>query len=222
MPKLKPEEVEHRRQEIIDAARRCFLRSGFHLTTTDEICHEAAITPGGLYHYFGSKEEIISAVIADAARSTVSLLTSTTATAHDARSAFREATSFVLQTMRDPNVDNRTRFDIETWAETLRNEKLAAITQESWALRRQWLQSLIARAREEGMYRPEVDPQGLADLILAILAGLRVGKLLWRDEFDLEGALRSLLLLHAGRLTNGTLVGLPGEEARSGGGRGSG
>jgi hypothetical protein len=66
-----------------------------------------------------------------------------------------------------------------------------------------------------------VDPRGLADLILAILAGLRVGKLLWRDDFDLERALRSLLLMHAGRLSNGTVVGLPQEEARSGRGRGS-
>ncbi len=112
--------------------------------------------------------------------------------------------------------------DIETWAETLRNEKLAAITQEAWVLRRQWVESLVARAKEEGMYRPEVDPRGLADLILAILAGLRVGKLLWRHEFDLERALGSLLLMHAGRLSNGTAVGLPQEEAGSGRGRRSG
>jgi len=199
-------------------------RGGQHAeaTTTDEICHEAAITPGGLYHYFGSKEEIISAVIEDAARSTVRLLTSTTASAGDARSAFEEAVSYVFRFIRDPDVDSVTRFDIETWAETLRNEKLAVITQKSWGLRRQWLESLITRAREEGMYRPEVDPQGLADLILAIIVGLRVGKLLWRDDFDLEGALRSLLLMHAGRLTNGTLVGLSQEEARAGRGRASG
>jgi len=37
VPKLKPEELESRRNEIIDAARACFLRNGFHRTTTDEI-----------------------------------------------------------------------------------------------------------------------------------------------------------------------------------------
>ncbi len=37
MPKLKPEEMESRKRETIEAARRCFLRSGFHQTTTDEI-----------------------------------------------------------------------------------------------------------------------------------------------------------------------------------------
>ncbi len=72
MPKLKPEEIENRRREIVVAARACFLRNGFHQTTTDEICHEAAISPGGLYHYFGSKEEIISAVIEDTTRARTS------------------------------------------------------------------------------------------------------------------------------------------------------
>ena len=117
MPKLKPEEVENRRQEIIEAARRCFLRSGFHQTTTDEICHEAAITPGGLYHYFDSKEEIISAVIEDAARSAVKLLTSMTESAGDARSAFREVASFFSQIMQDPNIDSEPRLmrDCSHW-----------------------------------------------------------------------------------------------------------
>ncbi len=217
MPKLKPEEVANRRQEIIDAARTCFLRSGFHQTTTDEICHEASITPGGLYHYFGSKEEIISAVIEDAARSSVARLTLMTESAGDVRSAFREVASFVLETFRDPNVDNVTRFDIETWAETLRNEKLAAITKESWGLRQKWVESLIARGKEEGMYGPEVDPKAFSDLLLAIMVGLRLGKLLWRDNFDLEGAVHSLFLMHAGHLTNGEMnSGLPQEETRAG------
>src|SRR3990170_8460506 len=93
MSKLKPQEVEQRKREIIEAARRCFLRNGFHLTTTDEICHEAAITPGGLYHYFGSKEEIISAVIEDTARSTVHNLRSTAEACGDVRSAIHALAS---------------------------------------------------------------------------------------------------------------------------------
>ncbi len=203
MPKLKPEEVETRRQEIIEAARRCFMRSGFHQATTDEICHEAAITPGGLYHYFDSKEDIISAVIEDAARSAVKRLTSMTESAGDVRSAFLEGASFVRAAMQDPSLDNRTRFDIETWAESLHNEKLAAIAQQSWVLRREWLESLITRGTKDGMYKPEVNARGHADLVLAILQGLRVSHLLWRDDFDLEGAIDSLFLMYGGVLTNG-------------------
>ena len=202
MPKLKPEELEARRQEIIEAARACFLRSGFHQTTTDEICREAAITPGGLYHYFGSKEEIISAVIQQTAQNTVQRLRSMIEESSDVHSAFREVGAFFLDTMHDPDLDNVTRLDVEIFAETLKNEKLAEISRGSWALRRQWLESLIRRGVEEGIYTSEnVDVQGLASLLLAIFIGLRMGKLLWREEFDVAGALRALFLMHAGRLT---------------------
>lgn len=204
MPKLKPEEVEHRRQEIIDAARNCFLRSGFHQTTTDEICHEAAITPGGLYHYFGSKEEIISAVIEDAAHSTVKNLRSVAESQGDLRAAVQALASLFFRWARDPELDSVTRLDVEIWTETLRNEKLAQITRASRALRQQWLESLIRQAKSEGLYTEQVDPRGLANLIMAIFDGLRLSRLLWQDDFDVEGALQSLLLMQAGRLTNGT------------------
>ena len=83
MPKLKPEELESRRREIIDAARECFLRSGFHQTTTDEICRAASITPGGLYHYFASKEEIISAVIQQTSRDVAARMSEMIEEPHD-------------------------------------------------------------------------------------------------------------------------------------------
>ncbi len=218
MPKLKPEEIENRRREIIVAARTCFLRNGFHQTTTDEICHEAAITPGGLYHYFGSKEEIISAVIEDTTRATVADLTSTAEASGDMRSAVEALSSLFFEWARDPEIDNMTRLNVEIWAETLRNEKLAEITRGSRSMRRQWLESLLRKAKSEGVYAEQVDPRGLADLTMAIFDGLRLGRLLWKDDFDVEGALQSLLLMQTGRLTNGANVTVDQKEARSAGG----
>ena len=216
MPKLKPQEVEQRKREIIDAARRCFLQNGFHQTTTDEICREAAITPGGLYHYFASKEEIISAVIEDAAHTTVRDLRSTAEASGDVRTAVQALASLFFQWIRDPHLDNVTRLDMEIWAETLRNEKLAEITRGGRALRRQWLESLIRGAVDEGVYTKDVDPRGLANLIMSIFDGLRLGRLLWRDDFDVEGALKALVLMTTGRLTNGNHVELAPEAPAAG------
>jgi AcrR family transcriptional regulator len=216
MPKLKPEEVEHRRQEIVEAARTCFLRSGFHQTTTDEICHEAAITPGGLYHYFGSKEEIISAVIEHSARTTVDRMRTTAEASGDVRSAVQALASEFFERARDPQIENTTQLDLEIWAEALRNEKLANITRGSRALRRQWLESLIRQGKSDGPYTEHVDPKGFADLIMAIFDGLRLARLLWRDDFDLDGALHSLVLMYTGRLSNGTEAVVTPEMAPSG------
>ncbi|MDP2675464.1 MAG: TetR/AcrR family transcriptional regulator [Dehalococcoidia bacterium] len=216
MSKLKPQEIEQRKREIIEAARICFLRNGFHQTTTDEICREAAITPGGLYHYFGSKEEIISAVIEDAAHTTVQNLRSAAEASGDVRTAVQALASLFFQWIRDPQLDNVTRLDMEIWAESLRNEKLAGIARESRALRRRWLESLIRGAVDEGVYTKDVDPRGLANLIMSIFDGLRLGRLLWRDDFDVDGALKALVLMTTGRLTNGNHVELAPEAPAAG------
>jgi len=202
VPKLKPEELESRRREIIDAARECFLRSGFHQTTTDEICRAASITPGGLYHYFASKEEIISAVIQQTSRDVAARMSEMIEEPHDARGAFREAGMLFMQTIHGPDADNATRLDVEIFAEALKNPKLAEISREAWALRRDRLESLVRRGMEEGLYDAEtVDPKGLVSLLMAVMIGLRIGKLLMKEEFDLDGAVKSLFQLQTGRLT---------------------
>ncbi len=200
MPKLKPEELETRRREIIEAARTCFLRSGFHRTTTDEICREANITPGGLYHYFGSKEELIAAVIDQSAQSAVDRMRELISDAINAESAFRQVSQFFSQTLMDPDIDNATRFELEVWVEGLKNDRLFEKSKKAWTMRMAWLEALIKRGIEDGIYDPEtVDPRAFASLMLSISIGLRLGKLL-ADDFDVPGALRSMFIMHEGRL----------------------
>jgi TetR/AcrR family transcriptional repressor of uid operon len=56
-------QLQHdRREEILDAARRCFARTGFHQTSMQQICLEAGMSPGNLYRYFPSKEAIIAGI----------------------------------------------------------------------------------------------------------------------------------------------------------------
>lgn len=200
MPKLKPEELETRRTEIIDAARACFLRSGFHKTTTDEICREASITPGGLYHYFGSKEELIAAVIDRSAETAVERMRNLIADSMNAESAFRQIGSIFFQTMQDPEIDNFTRLELEIWVEGLKNEKIFDKNKKAWGMRMKWLEALVARGIDEGIYDGEVvEPRAMASLIISIWLGLRMGRLMG-EEFDLNGALRSFTMMHAGRL----------------------
>lgn len=200
MPKLKPEETEQRRKEIVDAARACFLRSGFHQTTTDEICREGSITPGGLYHYFGSKDEIISAVIQDRTQDTIQNLKAAVEGSRDVRGAVEALSTLFFQWLHDPDLDNATRLDIEIWGESLRNDTLASIARESWSMRRRWLEWIIGRGKEEGYYTPQVDPAGLADLIMAMFDGLRLSRLLWGEDFNVDAALQSLVLMSGGQL----------------------
>src|SRR5215203_7386177 len=51
-----------RRDEILSAAQRCFVRAGFHQASMQEICAEAGMSAGNLYRYFPSKEALIAGI----------------------------------------------------------------------------------------------------------------------------------------------------------------
>ena len=60
-PKLKPETLEERRAQILQAASTCFSRKGYHQTTMDDIVEEAGLSKGGVYWHFSSKKELFLA-----------------------------------------------------------------------------------------------------------------------------------------------------------------
>jgi len=51
-------EIERTRQDILEAAARAFVHSGFKAATMQDIAKEAGYTAASLYSYFSSKEEI--------------------------------------------------------------------------------------------------------------------------------------------------------------------
>lgn len=51
------------REEIFDAAARILSRRGYEATTTRAIAQAAGIKAGTIYHYFGSKDDIVQVVI---------------------------------------------------------------------------------------------------------------------------------------------------------------
>jgi TetR/AcrR family transcriptional regulator, cholesterol catabolism regulator len=51
-----------RREQIIDTSARVFARSGYHATGLTELCEANELGKGALYHYIGSKEELLAAI----------------------------------------------------------------------------------------------------------------------------------------------------------------
>jgi TetR/AcrR family transcriptional regulator, cholesterol catabolism regulator len=51
-----------RRQAIIDASAQVFARQGYHATGIMELCAANDLGKGALYHYIGSKEELLAAI----------------------------------------------------------------------------------------------------------------------------------------------------------------
>jgi AcrR family transcriptional regulator len=51
-----------RREAIVDTSARVFARGGYHGTGIAELCEANALGKGALYHYIGSKEELLAAI----------------------------------------------------------------------------------------------------------------------------------------------------------------
>jgi TetR/AcrR family fatty acid metabolism transcriptional regulator len=54
-----------KRRLILDAAIRVFARQGFHACRVSDIADEAGVAYGLVYHYFGSKEEILNTLFSE-------------------------------------------------------------------------------------------------------------------------------------------------------------
>jgi len=51
-----------RRDEIVDTSASVFARRGYHATGLTELCVANGLGKGALYHYIGSKEELLAAI----------------------------------------------------------------------------------------------------------------------------------------------------------------
>jgi AcrR family transcriptional regulator len=169
MPKVQPEYLEQRKQQIVDAAAACFTRAGFHQTTMQDICAEADMSPGAVYRYFRSKEEIIQAMCLrghDEDQETIREIMAGRATTREvleelvhvyfegAESRELCALSIELlgETRRDPVVMESVRAGMDTTFETL-----AAV---------------VRQAQERGEMSAELDPVAMGRVMMGLYQGL--------------------------------------------------
>ena len=56
--------AKRRKEQVLVAAVECFKLQGFHKTSMSQISAAAGMSSGHIYHYFGSKEAIVEAIVA--------------------------------------------------------------------------------------------------------------------------------------------------------------
>ena len=64
MPRLTPERRAMRRDQVLRAAVRCVIRSGFQGLTMSEVIAESGLSAGAVYGYFASKDALLAALAA--------------------------------------------------------------------------------------------------------------------------------------------------------------
>ena len=169
MRKVDPERQQAKRRQILEAAADCFARSGFHATTTAQICTAAGMSPGNLFHYFASKNAIIEAIAEEERRDTAAYFAAIGDNAPDPLEAVLSFLDVVMAFAADRSYS---RLALEIAAEALRNPVVGASSTTGDAEMRHALAALLRQAAARGQIDPELDAAQCANWIAALIDGV--------------------------------------------------
>lgn len=190
MPRVSAAYLEGRRRQILDAALRCFAREGFHRTSMQDIVDEAASSPGAIYRYFRSKEDIITA-IASQRHAVERQMLGGAAAGPASPQGLRELARRFLGRLSDPGEQEWRRITVQLWAEALRSERVMAAVREGRDEPLALLSAWIRRGQEAGAVPGDLDPLAAARVAVAIFHGL-VLQQAWDPDVDVAAYVRAV------------------------------
>jgi TetR/AcrR family transcriptional regulator, fatty acid metabolism regulator protein len=96
---------EEKRRQILGAAVRAFARKGYHACRVGEIAEEAGVAYGLVYHYFGSKEEVLQTIFRETWEQMLARIREVEDSDDPAAEKVRKVTALLLRTWRrDPDL----------------------------------------------------------------------------------------------------------------------
>jgi TetR/AcrR family transcriptional regulator, repressor for uid operon len=159
------------RTRILDAARRCFVRSGFHRATMQDVAAEAGMSAGNIYRYFASKD-VLAASLAERDRAMIAESFASLEHAGDPLAAFIAiGERHLVNESRDNAI-----FALDLWAEMSRNAVIADICNRFDADIRRWCGGFLDQLVRGGMADPDLDVPALVELLLSIGDGMLARK----------------------------------------------
>lgn len=163
MRRSDPIKHEKKRQEILEAARRCFLRDGFKSASISAICAEAGISPGHLYHYFAGKDALMEAIAAAYLAEFHAHVSEMVGEATIAASVIGE----IERVRVTPAKGQLLLFELV--AEASRNPKIAKILKRNSKSMRSLLADVIRKGQQRGEVDAGLDCEAAASVLLVLI-----------------------------------------------------
>ncbi|MBO0869074.1 MAG: TetR/AcrR family transcriptional regulator [Micromonosporaceae bacterium] len=198
MPKVTDAHLAARRQQILDAARTCFLHNGFHATSMQQVIAEAGLSVGAVYRYFPSKNELIAAIAEQVVGEMDALLAGSAQPGVPLVEVLTQAVD-AFQDYLGP--DGPVRMAVQLWAEALRDPRLAEFVGGVYQRLRSRFVELARTAQRSGELSATADPEAVGATLFALFPGYGLQQLLTGspgpEEF--KAGIRVLLRAHPGK-----------------------
>jgi TetR/AcrR family transcriptional regulator, transcriptional repressor of aconitase len=170
MPKVTHQYRDARRDQILSAARRCFLRDGFHATSMQDLFTEAGMSSGAVYRYFASKDDVITAIAEENMRDVVAMIHDVASSEPDKPVGTVLADIFKILQTKDAQ-DGQAGLALLAWSEALRSPVLADRLAGLIAQIRADLTEVVRGHQRAGNLPQQVPAESLATVLMSIVPG---------------------------------------------------
>jgi TetR/AcrR family transcriptional regulator, fatty acid metabolism regulator protein len=171
-----------KRRIILDAAVRVFARQGFHTARVSDIADEAGVAYGLVYHYFGSKDEVLDTLFLERWNLMLEAIREVDARDVGEREKLLAITSFIVDSYRhDPDVMKVIIVEVTRAANTFGRKHLDKI-REAYAL----IADIVESGQAAGTFRPGITPNFAAMAFYGAIEQVLTG---WILGFLPEGEL---------------------------------
>jgi TetR/AcrR family transcriptional regulator, fatty acid metabolism regulator protein len=138
---------------ILEAGVRVFARHGFHTCRVSDIADEAGVAYGLVYHYFGSKDEILDTLFTERWNVLLEVIAEIDGRDLPPREKLYAIASFIIDSYRhDPELMKVIIVEVTRAANTFGRTHLGEI-REAYA----GIATIVQRAQDEGTFKPDVN-----------------------------------------------------------------
>lgn len=187
---------DERADQILNAARTCFLERGYFATKMDAIAQESGLSKGGIYFHFESKREIFRALVQQEYDVTMGFIDTVVETDLDMTSKLVELAEHFIQLFAS---SDRPRFMVIIGEMALRDEEIAKLLRQLQINYFERICQLLDMGKQSGQLR-NIDSHNCAVVLKAMIDGVQANFAVGVD-LDLEAVLAAGLDL----LTNGLI-----------------
>ncbi len=158
-----------RREQILGAARKCFIERGYHPTRMEDIAATAGLSKGGVYFHFDSKREVFDALVEAEFLDSMNVIQQITG----GERPILEKMQALAQTFVEHfgTVPDAPRFFVVMGEMALRDPDLAAKLRDRQGVFIDEVAKLIEQGVAEGLLR-QVEPRAAAALLKALVDGV--------------------------------------------------
>lgn len=152
-------------RKILDAARLCFRRDGFHKASTAEISRTAGVSIANLYQYFPSKDDLIIAIVEEDHSIDLGLI----AEIERSDSLVEGMADAIASALASPSMINSVQLHTEILAEAARNPRVAAILKRTEDEVATAVAAVVAAGQKTGQITVKLEPAQLTELLLSFI-----------------------------------------------------